>query len=53
MALSGNNPTRSNQSTEKAFAILELLAAKHMPMRLMDIAKELELNASTVARFLS
>lgn len=53
MALSGNNPTRSNQSTEKAFAILELLAAKHMPMRLMDIAKELELNTSTVARFLS
>lgn len=45
--------TRSNQSTEKAMAIIELLARRSTPMRLRDISDELKLNASTAARFLS
>ena len=53
MPLTTSNPTRSNQSTEKALAIMELLAAKSSPMRLLDIAHALSLNTSTVARFLS
>lgn len=53
MALTNSNPTRSNQSTEKALSILELLAGQPAPMRLMDIAKSLQLNTSTAARFLS
>ena len=53
MALTNTNPTRSNQSTEKALSILELLAGQSGPMRLMDIAKSLQLNTSTAARFLS
>ena len=53
MTVATTNPTRSNQSTEKALAIMELLAGKPAPMRLLDIARELQLNTSTVARFLS
>ena len=53
MTLTNSNPTRSNQSTEKALSILELLAGQPAPMRLMDIAKALQLNTSTTARFLS
>ena len=53
MALTNSNPARSNQSTEKALSILELLAGQPAPMRLMDIAKSLQLNTSTAARFLS
>lgn len=45
--------TRANQSTEKALAIIELLAEHPAPMRLRDISEKLGLNASTAARFLS
>lgn len=45
--------TRTNQSTEKAMAVIELLARHPAPMRLRDISGELGLNASTAARFLS
>lgn len=48
-----SSSTRSNQSTEKAMAIIELLAHKQSPVRLRDISRELELNASTAARFLA
>lgn len=53
MPINQRDATRSNQSTEKAFAILELLAGKSAPMRLLDISRELELNTSTVTRFLA
>lgn len=45
--------TRTTQSTEKALAIMELLARQSVSMRLRDISKELGLNASTTTRFLS
>lgn len=43
----------SNQSTEKAMALLELLAQSRTPMRLRDISDALGLNPSTALRFLT
>jgi len=43
----------SNQSAEKAFTILEYLAERTKPSRLIEISKALNMNASTTARFLS
>ena len=43
----------SNRSTEKALAIIELLAQSRDPMRLRDISAALDLNASTTLRFLT
>ena len=47
------NASRVNQSTEKAMAIIELLAQSTGPARLRDISQRLELNASTTLRFLT
>ena len=41
----------NNRSTEKALAIIELLAQSRDPMRLRDISAALDLNASTTLRF--
>ena len=46
-------PHTSNQSTEKALKVMELLAASRLPMRLRDISETLGLNSSTTLRFLS
>ena len=43
----------SNQSTEKALAILELLAQSSEPVRLRDLSRTLSINASTALRFLT
>lgn len=43
----------NNRSTEKALAIMELLAQSREPMRLRDISQALQLNASTTLRFLT
>lgn len=43
----------SNHSTEKVLSILELLSYSEGPMRLVDIASQLEANSSTVLRFLN
>lgn len=43
----------SNQSTDKVLSIIELLAYSKEPVRLTDIAKELDSNSSTVLRFLN
>lgn len=51
--LNGEKRTQGNQSVDKAFQIIELLADTAEPMRLMDIAKRLEINSSTVIRFLT
>ena len=47
------SPTSYNQSVERAFSIIELLANRGEAMRLMDIAQEVHLNISTTSRFLS
>lgn len=47
------NPYTSNQSTEKALKVIELLAASRLPMRLRNISEDLGLNSSTTLRFLS
>lgn len=43
----------SNQSTEKAFAILEYLASCNRPVRLSDICEALGMHPSTASRFLT
>lgn len=48
-----NKGTKSNQSTEKVFTIIEFLADQQEPIKLRDIAKNLNMNASTVLRFIS
>lgn len=53
--MSESTPARatSNQSTEKAFAVLELLSEAQGPMRLRDISTALGLNSSTALRFVN
>ncbi len=46
-------PSSTNQSTQIAFAIIELLAQNGQPMRLLDISQRLGLNSSKVLRFLT
>lgn len=48
-----NNGNISNQSTEKALAVLEFLASQPKPLKLLEIAKMMDMNASTVSRYLS
>lgn len=43
----------SNKSCEKMLAILEFMAERKTPVRLLDIAKGLDYNSSTVLRFLN
>ena len=45
--------SNTNQSTDKVLAILELLSCSEIPLRLIDIATELNLNTSTALRFLN
>ncbi|MDR1211921.1 MAG: IclR family transcriptional regulator [Spirochaetaceae bacterium] len=45
--------TQTNQSSEKLFSIIELLAETDGPMRLLDISKALHINTSTALRFLN
>lgn len=44
--------TRKNQSLEKGLAILEYMSRYREPIRLQDLAKGLEMSASTALRFL-
>ncbi len=43
----------SNQSTENAFAILEHVISSGSPLKLSEIAKNLNMNASTVSRYIT
>jgi len=43
----------SNQSTDKALDIIELLAVAEEPLRLQTIAERLNMNASTALRFIN
>jgi DNA-binding IclR family transcriptional regulator len=45
--------TQTNQSSEKLFSIIELLAEADGPMRLLDISQALHINTSTALRFLN
>lgn len=47
------SPSQINQSAEKTLKIIELLANSAQPMRLIDIANELNMNPSTASRFLT
>ena len=49
----GKDGTQSNHSAGKLLMIIECLADKSEPVRLMDISKELKMNSSTVLRFLT
>ncbi len=43
----------SNQSSDKLLKLLEFLSTQGDPLRLIDIAKALDMNSSTVLRFLT
>ena len=45
--------TVENQSVERAFQIIEIVAKKRGRMRLLDIADKVRLPASTVLRYLA
>lgn len=47
------NPTQSNQSAEKLLVLMETMATLDEPVRLQDLAAMLDMNASTVLRFLA
>jgi DNA-binding IclR family transcriptional regulator len=45
-------PTRVNQSSDKLLSLLETMTTQSEPLRLQDIARLCEMNASTALRFL-
>ncbi|MEA5012286.1 MAG: IclR family transcriptional regulator [Angelakisella sp.] len=45
--------SNSNQSTDKLLTLVEFLSEQHEPMRLLDIAKQCDMNVSTVLRFMT
>lgn len=45
--------TPANQSSEKLLTLIEVLSAQDRPIRLQDLAKLVNMNASTVLRFLT
>lgn len=51
--IESTNPTQSNQSAEKLLALIETMATLDAPIRLQDLAKKLDMNVSTVSRFLA
>ncbi|HEY5585202.1 MAG TPA: IclR family transcriptional regulator [Ruminiclostridium sp.] len=53
LAILDERLSKTNQSTEKVLSIIELFSKNKEPMRIQDIAKKLEINASTVVRFLT
>ncbi len=47
------SPTQSNQSAEKLLLLIETMSTLDEPIRLQDLAKRLDMNVSTVLRFLA
>ncbi len=47
------NPTRTNLSSDKLLALIELMARLEEPARLQDLAQRIQMPSSTVLRFLS
>lgn len=52
-AVAKKNPTQSNQSAEKLLLLMEKMSTLAEPVRLQDLAAMLDMNASTVLRFLA
>lgn len=48
-----SNSSSNNQSGEKLLRLLEFMAAQNEPLRLINIANALDMNSSTVFRFLT
>lgn len=53
MEKSPKNASTANQSSEKLLTLIEVLSKEDAPIRLSDLAAKLNMNASTVSRFLS
>ena len=47
------NASTANQSSEKLLTLIEVLSQEEAPIRLSDLAAKLNMNASTVSRFLA
>lgn len=47
------NASTANQSSEKLLTLIEVLSKEEAPIRLSDLAAKLNMNASTVSRFLA
>jgi DNA-binding IclR family transcriptional regulator len=48
-----DDPTRANLSSDKLLTLIELMARQQEPARLQDLARKLDMPASTVLRFLA
>lgn len=48
-----NNASSVNQSSDKLLSLLEVLSLEDSPIRLYDLAEKLQMNTSTVSRFLT
>lgn len=53
MEVSENKASMTNQSSEKLLRVMEVLSEQDAPIRLSDLAAALDMNISTVSRFLS
>lgn len=53
MKYASEKTTSKNQSAAKALKIIELLSLNREPVRLQDLSEQLEINVSTVSRFLT
>jgi DNA-binding IclR family transcriptional regulator len=51
-SLKSSVPARVNQSSDKLLSLLEIMTTQPEPLRLQDIARLCEMNASTTLRFL-
>jgi len=49
----GKSVSSSNQSSEKLLTLMEILSQEENPIRLSDLAAKLDMNVSTVSRFLT
>lgn len=47
------NPPLANQSSDKLLSLIELLSEEESPARLYDLAAKLDMNQSTLSRFLT
>lgn len=49
----GSNSATTNQTAEKVMVVLEALARQNQPVKLIDLSREIGMNASTLYRFLT
>lgn len=53
MSMEVKNPSAANQSSDKLLTLIEVLSQEEAPIRLTDLAAKLNMNTSTVSRFLT